>query len=103
MSKTIETQIEKSRILIEELRNNVSALVDKGITASELAQMSASLDKLREANRECDGLRATLSQKVHDMNNILLSVKEAFVEKKRVIKGCYPQEEWICYGVLDKR
>lgn len=103
MSKTIETQIEKSRILIEGLRNNISTLADKGITTGELDQMSASLDRLREANRECDELRSVLSAKVHDMNSILLSVKEAFAEKKRVIKGYYPQEEWMRYGVQDKR
>lgn len=103
MSKTIETQIEKSRILIDGLRNNISALADKGVTAAELDRMDGSLDMLREANRECDELRAALSEKVRGMNTILLSVKEAFAEKKRVVKGHYPKEEWMRYGVQDKR
>ena len=44
-----------------------------------------------------------LSQKVKHMNEILTSVKEAFAEKKRIIKTSYPQELWIKYGVQDKR
>ena len=48
-------------------------------------------------------VREELSQKVKHMNEILTSVKEAFAEKKRIIKSSYPQELWIKYGVQDKR
>ena len=48
-------------------------------------------------------VREELSQKVKHMNEILTSVKEAFAEKKRIIKTNYPQEHWIKYGVQDKR
>ncbi len=103
MSKTIDLQIEKSRILIEGLRKNMDALRDKGFNNEELDAMGAELEALHVANEECDAMREQLSVKVKRMNEILLSVKEKFGEKKKVIKGYYPQEEWIKYGVQDKR
>ncbi|MGN0281300.1 MAG: hypothetical protein ACI4B3_03240 [Prevotella sp.] len=103
MSKTIDLQIEKSRVLIEGLSNNIACLRDKGIASDELQSMSANLDRLKVANEECDKIREELSQKVKAMNAILVEVKDAFAEKKRIIKTNYPQEEWIRYGVQDKR
>ena len=103
MSKTIDLQIEKSRVLIEGLSKNLETLRSKGIVSDELQAMSADLDKLKAANDECDRIREELSRKVKAMNGILAGVKDAFAEKKRIIKTNYPQEEWIIYGVQDKR
>ena len=30
-------------------------------------------------------------------------VKESYAEKKKALKGYYPQERWMDYGVPDKR
>lgn len=103
MSKTIDLQIEKSRVLIDGLRNNIEALRDKGFCNEELDSMSADLDALKKANEECDAIREQLSAKVKHVNGILTGVKEKFAEKKKIIKGYYPQEEWLRYGVQDKR
>ena len=103
MSKTIDLQIEKSRVLIEGLSKNLETLRSKGIVSDELQAMSADLDKLKAANDECDQIREELSRKVKAMNGILAGVNDAFAEKKLIIKTNYPQEEWIIYGVQDKR
>lgn len=103
MSKTIDLQIEKSRILIDGLRKNLDVLKDKGFNSEELDCMSKELDILKQANEECDAMREQLSSKVKNMNSILTNVKNVFTEKKKIIKGYYPQEEWLKYGVLDKR
>jgi len=103
MSKTIEMQISKSRVLVEGLRRNVSELFGHGITDTDIAGMESDLEQLAAACRECDAIREELSAKVKRMNGILASVKKQFSERKRVIKDCYPQEEWIKYGVTDKR
>ena len=103
MSKTIDLQIEKSRVLIEGLGKNIETLRDKGIASEELHAMAADLERLKLSNDECDKIREELSRKVKAMNDILTTVKEAFAEKKRIIKTNYPQEQWIQYGVQDKR
>ena len=40
MSKTIDLQIEKSRVLIEGLSKNIETLRDKGIVSDELQAMT---------------------------------------------------------------
>lgn len=103
MSKTTEIQIEKSSVLIEGLKKNIGVLADKGIEMSQLDEMSADLERLRAANEECDAIRAKLSVAVKNMNGIMTSVKDRFAEKKKIIKQNYMQEQWIKFGVQDKR
>lgn len=103
MSKTIDLQIEKCRTLIHGLSNNIDELSNKGINSGTLDAMTRNLDRLADANRECDELRATLSAKVKAMNAILAEVKDAYADNKRMIKTNYPQDKWLKYGVVDKR
>jgi hypothetical protein len=103
MSKTIELQIEKSHNLIQGLRKHLSTGVGGGITSTEIEKMESELATLTEANEVCDRLRAELSQKVKHMNGILADVKRSYVDKKKVIKVNFLQEEWMKYGVQDKR
>ncbi|MCR4602356.1 MAG: hypothetical protein K5683_02325 [Prevotella sp.] len=103
MSKTIELQIEKSRNLVEGLRKHLRQGVGGGVTEQEINDMSARLLELQTANSECDRMRAELSPKVKHMNAILAEVKTAYGEKKKTLKGYYPQEQWAEYGVPDKR
>lgn len=103
MSKTIDLQIEKCRILIDGMRKNIGELADKGINNETLDRLAADIERLMAANRECDEMRSSLSAKVKAMNAILTSVKETYIESKRKIKTNYPQEQWLRYGVQDKR
>jgi len=103
MSKTIQTQIDKSQTLLNGLRKNASEVSERGITNTSLVEMEEKIKQLSVANQECDALRAELSEKVRTMNRILAEVKEQFISKKKVIKMNYPQENWIKFGVIDKR
>ena len=38
-----------------------------------------------------------------ELKSLLARVKEAYIEKKRTLKGYYPQERWADYGIPDKR
>lgn len=102
MSKTIEIQIEKSRNLIGGLHKHLND-GGSGITSEEISAMEQSLALLEQANEECDRLRSELSVKVKRMNQILAEVKGSFAENKKMLKGYYPQEQWMTYGVPDKR
>ncbi|MBQ9556575.1 MAG: hypothetical protein IJV05_10160 [Muribaculaceae bacterium] len=103
MSKTIDLQVEKSRSLIEGYRNNLAELQAKGVTAAQLDKMEEDLKKLRAAGEECDRLRAELSEKVNQTNALLQTVKDDFLEQKKVVKSSYDQEAWQRYGIMDKR
>ncbi|MBQ8988357.1 MAG: hypothetical protein IJ647_07680 [Prevotella sp.] len=103
MSKTIEIQIEKSRNLIEGLRRHVKEQGERGFTPDEINGMEQSLQQLEQANAEVDRLREELSPKVKRMNDILTQVKTAYADSKKTLKGYYPQERWLDYGIPDKR
>ena len=102
MSKTVEIQIEKSRKLVEGLRKHLKG-IGGGVTNEEINAMEEAVGELEAANAEVDRLREELAPKVKQMNAVMARVKEAYAEKKKTLKGYYPQERWSDYGVPDKR
>ena len=103
MSKTTEIQIEKSRNLIEGLRRHVREMGERGVSSDEINEMEKTVEMLSEANAEVDRLREVLSPKVKKMNDLLTLVKASYSESKKTLKGYYPQERWLDYGIPDKR
>lgn len=103
MSKTIDLQIEKSTRLIEALKAHIGEFESKGVSMAELDDMSANLTRLMESSKAADEIRAKLSAQVKTTNNILAQCKESYLVTKAVVRNNYPQEQWINYGVTDKR
>ena len=103
MSKTVEIQIEKSRSLVEGLRRHVREMGERGVTNDEINALEQVVKELEVANAEVDSLREQLTPKVKNMKIPLDRVKEVYTERKKTIKGYYPQERWMDYGVPDKR
>ena len=97
MSKTVEIQIEKSRGLVEGLRRHVKEMGERGVTNDEINAMEQAV------NAEVDSIREQLAPKVAKLKVAMDCVKEAYAEKKKTLKGYYPQERWMDYGVPDKR
>lgn len=102
MSKTVEIQIEKSRNLIEGLRKHLNG-IGGSVTNDEINGMELALHELEVINSEVERLRQELSPKVKHMNEAMDGVKASYIEKKRTLKGYYPQERWAEYGIPDKR
>ena len=102
MSKTVEIQIEKSRHLVEGLRKHLKG-IGGGVTNEEISAMEQTVGELEAANAEVDRLRDELAPKVQQMSAVMARVKAAYAEKKKTLKGYYPQERWIDYGIPDKR
>lgn len=102
MSKTVEIQIEKSHHLVEGLRKHLKG-IGGGVTNEEIDAMEQAVKELEAANAEVDRLREELAPKVKQMNAVMTRVKEAYAEKKKTLKGYYPQERWADFGVPDKR
>ena len=103
MSKTVEIQIEKSRSLVEGLRRHVREMGERGVTHDEINALEQAVKELEVANAEVDSLREQLTPKVKNMKIAMDRVKEVYTERKKTIKGYYPQERWMDYGVPDKR
>jgi len=102
MSKTNEMQIEKTRKLIVGLRKHL-ANGKEGVTSSEIDEMETRLNELQTLNNQCDALREQLQPMVRQANHLLTDVKASYAEWKKIIRNGYPQEQWIQYGLLDRR
>lgn len=103
MTKTIEIQVEKSRTFIKGMKRHISEMGERGITNEEVRRFENDLATLEQQSAEVDKIRAELSEKVKRMNETFVRVKEIYSDAKKVIKGYYPQERWMDYGILDKR
>ena len=103
MSKTVEIQIEKSRGLVEGLRRHVKEMGQRGVSIKEIDEMEQAIKELVAVNAEVDSIREQLTPAVARLKVAMDRVKDAYAEKKKTLKGYYPQERWMDYGVPDKR
>lgn len=103
MTKTIEIQIEKSRTLINGMKRHISEMGERGVSNNDVVKYENDLAILAQQSSEVDKLRAELTEKVRRMNETFASVKETYSLSKKVLKGFYPQERWVDYGIPDKR
>lgn len=103
MTKTIDIQVEKSTRLIKALKANIAEFESKGVSIAQLDRMAEDLKRLEESSDAAEELRKKLSDQVKNTNNILAQCKDDFAKTKAVVRNNYPQEEWINYGVTDKR
>lgn len=103
MSKTIDLQVQKSATLINALRGRLDEVRDKGFSLESLDAMQQRLEELQENAKEVETLRVKLSEQVKKTNAILTECKKNFINTKAVVRNNFLQEEWIKYGVTDKR
>ena len=103
MSKTVEIQIEKSRNLVEGLRRHVREMGERGVTNDEINTLEQAVKELEAVNAEVDSIGEQLTPTLNRMKIVMNRVKEAYTEKKKALKGYYPQERWMDYGIPDKR
>ena len=92
MSKTVEIQIEKSRGLVEGLRRHVREMGERGVSNKEIDEMEQAVKELETVNAEVDSIREQLTPTVAKLKVAMDRVKEVYAEKKKTLKGYYPQE-----------
>ena len=102
MPKTVEQLIEKSRNLAEGMRKHLQGK-GGGVTNDEISAMEQSIKDLLLANAEVDQLRLELTHKVRNMHAVMSRLNAAYIEKKKTLKGYYPQARWPEYGIPDKK
>lgn len=103
MSKTTDQQIEKSRTLVNALKQRFTEVSSKGVKMKDLDELLCLLEKLQASSMQTEELRKQLSAQVHTTNDILAQVKRQHKDIKDIIRVTFPQEKWINYGVFDKR
>lgn len=103
MSKTYSMQVEKARVLVKGLRENLEQVKAYGVTAESLDQLERNAAETEQADQELDVLRAEVSQKASAANVKLNSLREQIQSLKQVVKKHFDQPSWESLGVPDKR
>lgn len=103
MSKTTDQQIEKSKTLVNALKQRFTEVSSKGVKMKDLDELLCLLEKLQASSMQTEELRKQLSAQVHTTNVILAQIKRQHKDIKDIIRVTFPQEKWINYGVFDKR
>ncbi len=90
-------------MLIDSLRANPDAMAHIGVGEDELKALDNELEALRKADDELEVLREQVSAGVRNANRLLADVRERYIATKKLVKENYPQDDWMRYGVPDKR
>jgi hypothetical protein len=103
MSITILNEIDKAKVLVDGMRNNLDKAKELGIDAPALDRLETAFTDLKIKDDELDALRRRATLKVKENNELLADMKEQMLSMRKAVKQNYPQQEWMSFGVQDKR
>ncbi len=103
MSITILNEIDKAKVLVDGMRNNLDKAKQLGIDAPALDRLEKAFTDLKIKDDELDALRRRATLKVKENNELLADMKEQMLSMRKAVKQNYPQQEWMSFGVQDKR
>ena len=103
MSITILNEIDKAKILVDGMRKNLDKAKQLGIDALALDRLEKAFTNLKIKDDELDALRRRATLKVKENNELLADMKEQMLSMRKAVKQNYPQQEWMSFGVQDKR
>lgn len=103
MSITILNEIDKAKVLVVGMRKNLDKAKQLGIDAPALDRLEKAFTDLKIKDDELDALRRRATLKVKENNELLADMKEQMLSMRKAVKQNYPQQEWISFGVQDKR
>ena len=103
MSITILNEIDKAKVLVDGMRKNLDKAKQLGIDAPALDRLEKAFTDLKIKDDELDALRRRATLKVKENNELLADMKEQMLSMRKAVKRNYPQQEWMSFGVQDKR
>ena len=103
MSITNLNEIDKADLLVEGLRKHQKNLPELGITAEAVSRLEQLSKTLRQKDAEVDALRRQATFKAHENLDLIADLKAQMLVMRKAVKARFPQNEWIQYGVKDKR
>lgn len=103
MNRIYSDPIEKSRLLAEGLKKNREFLASKGYDLSLIEKLEQDCEKLAVEGEAIAREEAALSQHRKQCHVILNRLRSNLLGGKGEIKRLFEQEDWVKYGVHDKR
>ena len=74
-----------------------------GVKEADLTVMEQDADKAIEMIREVDWLREEVTRKLQEANEQLNSLRDRAAVYRKIIKQNYLQDQWVGFGLQDKR
>ena len=103
MSVTNLNEIDKADVLVAGLRKNLEEVKKLGITTDAINRLEEASKALRQKDAEVDELRRQATLKAHENLELIADLKAQMLAMRNAVKTHYPQNEWIKFGVQDKR
>ena len=103
MSKVFEENAQKAISLSEGLKKHYSEVSRYGVVESELDRLKDDAQAAIARIKEVDAMRLEVSKKLIAANAALDDVKERAMKYRKLIKTHYSPEQWIRFGIQDKR
>lgn len=103
MSKVVLEQIEKTKMLVDGLRNKAVLVQNKGLDEAFVSKLESDNKVMEAYNAELDKLKADLRTKTFEANRKMVEIKMQIREAKRIVKREFEQPRWKEFGIIDKR
>lgn len=103
MSITILNEIDKAKVLADGLRKNLDKVQSLGVTAQQLDRLEQTYGELKSKDDALEALRRQATLRVRENNEMLADLKAQMLAVRKVVKEHFPQQEWLAFGVQDKR
>ena len=104
-SKSFADIISEVRIMIDALNRIGSVPEDfpMGLGATFIDELTASREKVVKYNTEKEKLNAELTAKIMQMDDEIKKMRKLYDAAKEKVKQDVPQEQWIEFGITDKK
>jgi len=103
MGKTVNEQISKGRTLCEGLKSKISEVESRGISSEMIEKLETLCSKTATEGEEQDRIKDMYHAKTAEVSKLMAELKDSIATIKRAIKPYYPQNEWIKFGIEDKK
>lgn len=103
MNKIYCDQIEKANMLVAGLKKNAEFLKTKGYDLSIIERLEVDCQEMEKEGMAIAEEEKRLSEHRSQCHAILARLKEHLLEGKSGIKNRFEQDQWLSYGVPDKR
>lgn len=103
--KSFADTISEVRIMIDALNRIGSVPEDfpMGLGTTFIDELTTSREKVVTYNTEKEKLNAELTAKTMQMDDELKKMRKLYDEAKDKVKQDVPQEQWIEFGITDKK
>ncbi len=102
-TKSYAEQLNRTKVMLDGLRANASTIQKRGLDDVFFDRLQKGLERSVALNTEQEKLKADLKIKTDELTNEMDVLAKLYAEAKKLVKIEFPQEQWVEFGLADKR